>query len=135
MCRALGGILGAAVFSNFGGSLSDLFTPDERGPLVAVFALVLQGAPTIGPVPGSFMGQYVNWRWIMGLSAIWGVVMTGFVLFLPETEAGKIGRTLAKEEKRGLELESSSRVVVFEKRGILQKEIWGKALLTPLGEY
>ncbi|TFK33847.1 hypothetical protein BDQ12DRAFT_669875 [Crucibulum laeve] len=25
--------LGSAVFSNFGGSLSDLFTPDERGPL------------------------------------------------------------------------------------------------------
>lgn len=71
----------------------------------------------------------------MGLSAIWGVVMTSFVLFLPETEAGKIGRTLAKEEKRELELEFSSRVVVFEKRAILQKEFRGKALLTPLGEY
>ncbi|KAF9239989.1 major facilitator superfamily domain-containing protein [Melanogaster broomeanus] len=36
-CRALAGLIGSAVFSLYGGSLSDMFSPDERGPFVALF--------------------------------------------------------------------------------------------------
>lgn len=126
VCRFLASILGSAVFSNFGGTLSDLFTPDERGPWVALFTLVLQGAPTIGPVPGSFMGQYLNWRWVLALTTIWGGFITVFVLFLPETEPGKLQRTLAKRETVALPEEKSR---------IRDSELWSKALLTPLSEF
>ncbi|GLB38854.1 putative MFS general substrate transporter [Lyophyllum shimeji] len=131
--RLLAGALGAAVFSNFGGSLSDMFTPDERGPLVALFTLVLQGAPTIGPVPGSLMGQYVSWRWIMGLNAIWGAAIGLLVLFLPETEPGKIARTLKrKEEKDREDSEKAIGVSVLVPDAPRKLDLWVKSLLTPL---
>jgi len=127
--RLLAGTLGAAVFSNFGGSLSDMFTPEERGPLVALFTLVLQGAPTIGPVPGSLMGQYVSWRWIMGLTTIWGAVVGVFVLFLPETEPRKIERVLKRnEEKRREDAEKA----VLARDAPQKRDLWLKSLLTPL---
>ena len=40
-CRALAGFIGSAVFALYGGSLTDMFSPDERGPLVALFTVVL----------------------------------------------------------------------------------------------
>ncbi|TFK32214.1 major facilitator superfamily domain-containing protein [Crucibulum laeve] len=127
--RFFSGFLGAAVFSNFGGSLSDMFTPDERGPLVALFALVLQGAPTIGPVPGSFMGQYVGWRWIMGLTALWSAFITIPVLFLPETEVGAIKRKILRQAngRKWWQFGDGQ-----NEKGKSGKDVWGKALLTPL---
>ncbi|RDB27730.1 hypothetical protein Hypma_003153 [Hypsizygus marmoreus] len=134
ICRLLTGLLGAAVFSNFGGSLSDMFTPDERGPLVALFALVLQGAPTIGPVPGSFMGQYVSWRWIMGLTAIWGAAIGLPVLFLPETEPAKIARRLKRrvEKKRREDREKGVEDILAIPEPPVKRDLWGKSLLMPL---
>ncbi|KAH7921440.1 MFS general substrate transporter [Leucogyrophana mollusca] len=129
VCRFLAGLLGAAVFSNYGGTLSDIFTPDERGPLVALFTLVFQGAPTIGPVPSSYMGQYVNWRWILALITIWGAAMTALIVVLPETEATAIHRKLMKNNNKE---KCTDDAMLQPKVTIAHPNIWGKALLTPL---
>ncbi|KAG6329283.1 hypothetical protein ID866_9806 [Astraeus odoratus] len=42
VCRYLSGLFGSPVFATYGGSLADLFSPDERGPILALFTLVLQ---------------------------------------------------------------------------------------------
>ncbi|KAH7911388.1 major facilitator superfamily domain-containing protein [Hygrophoropsis aurantiaca] len=126
VCRLMAGLVGAAVFSNYGGTLSDIFTPDERAPLVALFTLVFQGAPTIGPVPSSYMGQYVNWRWILALITIWGAAMTAVIVIIPETEATAIHRKLIKKQMK----ESGTKDI--SKSTTPRASVWGKALLTPL---
>jgi len=107
-----------------------MFTPDERGPLVALFTLVLQGAPTLGPLPGSFLGQYTSWRWIMGLSAIWASAITIPVLFLPETEIGAI-----RKRQKYKELQKKWWDGLPGENQISTRNLWGNALLTPLGEF
>ncbi|KAI6032653.1 major facilitator superfamily domain-containing protein [Pisolithus orientalis] len=124
VCRGLMGLLGSPVFSIYGGSVADLFMPEERGPVVALFTLVLQGAPTIGPVPSSFLGPFLPWRWLLGFITIWGgVVGAATILFVPETEPKAIRRKIAKAE--GMvpdvkEIKSS------------KAKVWSKALLTPI---
>ncbi|KIJ62211.1 hypothetical protein HYDPIDRAFT_94919, partial [Hydnomerulius pinastri MD-312] len=124
-CRALAGLIGSAVFSLYGGSLADMFAPDERGPLIALFTVVLQGAPTIGPVPASFLGTFVHWRWLMGFITVWGAMITAVVMFLPETEATAIRRRLDKEH---------AEVVTSKVSGATQERpnVWSKALMTPI---
>ncbi|KIJ12742.1 hypothetical protein PAXINDRAFT_171048 [Paxillus involutus ATCC 200175] len=123
-CRALAGLIGSAVFSLYGGSLSDMFTPDERGPFVALFTIVLQGAPTIGPVPSSLLGTIVHWRWLMGFIATWAAVVTAVVICLPETEATAIRRRLAKDQG-----EVMAKVPTPAQQ---TGSVWSKTLLTPI---
>lgn len=130
LCRFLAALFGSSVFSNFGGSLSDMFSPDERGPLVALFTLVLQGAPTLGPLPGSFLGQYTSWRWIMALSAIWAGAITIPVLFLPETELGAI-----RKRQKYKDHQKKLRGTISGQGDVPTRNLWGNALLTPLGEF
>ncbi|KAF8602641.1 MFS general substrate transporter [Ceratobasidium sp. AG-I] len=63
--RLLGGCFGSSVFSVPGGSLSDMFTAEERGPLAL---LVLAVSPLLGPVCGPLVGGFIaqsgiSWRW------------------------------------------------------------------------
>ncbi|KIJ12743.1 hypothetical protein PAXINDRAFT_101102 [Paxillus involutus ATCC 200175] len=123
-CRALAGLIGSAVFSLYGGSLSDMFTPDERGPFVALFTIVLQGAPTIGPVPSSLLSATVHWRWLMGFIAAWGAIIMVLVICLPETEATAIQKRLAKDQREAMPGGSTPAQETWG--------VWSKALLTPM---
>jgi MFS family permease len=104
-----------------------MFTPDERGPFVALFTIVLQGAPTIGPVPSSLLGATVHWRWLMGFIATWAAVITAVVICLPETEATAIRRRLAKDQGEVMAKVSTPAQQTWN--------VWSKALLTPIGEF
>ncbi|KAI6032659.1 major facilitator superfamily domain-containing protein [Pisolithus orientalis] len=124
ICRGFMGLLGSPVFSIYGGSVADLFTPEERGPVVALFTLVLQGAPTIGPVPSSSLGPIFPWRWLFGFITIWGGVLAAVtILFVPETEPTTIRRKIA--ESKGVVPDIGE--IQFSKA-----KIWRRALLTPI---
>ncbi|KAF8548931.1 MFS general substrate transporter [Imleria badia] len=122
-CRALAGFIGSAVFALYGGSLADMFSPDERGSLVALFTVVLQGAPTIGPVPSSLLGTIVHWRWLMGCIAVWAAIITAVVICLPETEANAIRRRITHQQGLGFPK---------DRNPAQSLDIWGKALSTPI---
>ena len=124
-CRALAGFIWSAVFALYGGSLADMFSPDERDPLVALFTVVLQGAPTIGPVPSSLLGTIVHWRWLMGCIAAWAAIITAVAICLPETEINAIGRRISREQGLGVPKGRSP----AQPSGIL-----GKALSTPISK-
>ncbi|KAL4063460.1 major facilitator superfamily domain-containing protein, partial [Scleroderma citrinum] len=123
ICRTLTGLFGSPVFAIYGGSLADLFSPHERGPMVALFTLVLQGAPTIGPVPSSFLGTFLHWRWLLGFLTIWGGLLAALMFFMPETEPNAIARKLSKSEG----YVQDTKVPVADK-----PNLWGKVLLTPI---
>lgn len=124
-CRALAGFVGSAVFALYGGSVADMFNPDERGSLIALFTVVLQGAPTIGPVPSSLLGTIVHWRWLMGCIAAWAAIITAVVICLPETEVNAIRRRIAKEQ---------GSVVSKGPSPPQPSGVWRNALLTPISK-
>ena len=128
VCRGLAGLLGSPVFAIYGGSLADLFSPEERGPMVALFTLVLQGAPTIGPVPSSFLGSFLHWRWLFGFLTTWGGLLAALMAFIPETEPTAISRKLAKSQ----DFLQDTKFPVTEKS---KSADWSKVLLTPVSEY
>ncbi|CAE6432145.1 unnamed protein product [Rhizoctonia solani] len=86
--RLLGGCFGSSVFSVPGGSLADMFTREERGPLAL---MVLAVSPLLGPVCGPIVGGFiaqsdVSWRWNFWVMLIFsGVVLVLYTVFVPET--------------------------------------------------
>ncbi|KAL4065211.1 major facilitator superfamily domain-containing protein [Scleroderma yunnanense] len=124
LCRGFAGLLGSPVFVVYGGSLADLFSPHEYGPILALFTLVLQGAPTIGPVPSSFLGSFLHWRWLLGLLALWGGLLAALMFFVPETEPTAIARKLAMSQ-------DYIRYTRASLADTPKPNLWSEVLLTP----
>lgn len=99
-----------------------MFNPRERAPLVALFTIMLQGAPTFGPVPASLFGAFVPWRWLMGFITVWAAIIAGLVALLPETEPTAIQKRLAKQQG----------IPVIPTRDI--SNIWRESLFAPISE-
>ena len=99
-----------------------MFNPRERAPLVALFTVMLQGAPTFGPVPASLFSAFVPWRWLMGFITVWGAIIAGLVALLPETEPTVIQKRIAKQQG----------IPVIPARDT--SNIWKEALFTPISE-
>ncbi|KDN41785.1 MFS general substrate transporter [Tilletiaria anomala UBC 951] len=89
------GLGGSAPLAVGGGTISDLFTPDERGTAMSVYSLAPLLGPCIGPIVGGWIVQGLHtdnrWRWIF-----WAVTMFGFciasigMVILPETYQPRI---------------------------------------------
>ncbi|KAI1302715.1 MFS general substrate transporter [Xylaria venustula] len=66
--------------------VSDVVTSAERGSYVGFTALPTILAPSLGPVIGGLISQYLGWRWIFWFLTIFaGAFLTVFLLFVPET--------------------------------------------------
>ncbi|TQV96706.1 hypothetical protein V2A60_002913 [Cordyceps javanica] len=66
--------------------VADVVTSAERGQYVGFTVLPSVLAPSLGPVLGGVLSQYLGWRsifWFLAISA--GVALTLIVAFLPET--------------------------------------------------
>lgn len=85
--RFLAGFFGATPISCVGGSMSDIFTPEERTFIFPFFAVAVFLGPIIGPVMGGWIAQSsVSWRWVNWTALLFGAVsLTSAVLVLPET--------------------------------------------------
>ena len=90
-----------------------------------LFRSVLQGAPTIGPVPSSLLGTIVHWRWLMGCIAAWAAIVTIVVICLPETEVNAIRRRIAKEQGSGVPKGPSPPQ---------PSGVWSEALVAPISK-
>ncbi|KAI1151520.1 major facilitator superfamily domain-containing protein [Nemania diffusa] len=66
--------------------VSDVVTSAERGSYVAFTSVPIILAPSVGPVIGGLISQYLGWRWIFWfLTIVCGVVLVSYLLFMPET--------------------------------------------------
>ncbi|KAG8719042.1 hypothetical protein FRC08_003787 [Ceratobasidium sp. 394] len=114
LMRLLGGCFGSSVFSVPAGSLADVFTKEERGPLAL---LVLAVSPLFGPVCGPLVGGFiaqsnVSWHWNFWVMLIFsGVVFVLYVAFVPET----CHMVLLRRRAAKLQSESSSGVIYITK--------------------
>ncbi|GAP86986.1 putative dityrosine transporter [Rosellinia necatrix] len=66
--------------------VSDVVTSAERGSYVAFTSVPIILAPSVGPVIGGVISQYLGWRWIFWVLAILsGFVLVLYLFFMPET--------------------------------------------------
>ncbi|KZF20237.1 MFS multidrug transporter [Xylona heveae TC161] len=96
--RFLSGLGGSAPLSVSGGVISDLFTADQRGRAVSLYALMPLLAPAVGPIAGGFITEYSSWRWAFYATSIAdAVVQVIGLFFLQETYAPVL---LARKKKQ-----------------------------------
>ncbi|KAK0620610.1 major facilitator superfamily transporter [Immersiella caudata] len=66
--------------------VADIITSADRGQYIAITAIPTILGPSIGPVLGGVLSQYLGWRWIFWFLTIAAVLNLGVVLFwFPET--------------------------------------------------
>ncbi|KAM5464811.1 hypothetical protein MauCBS54593_006904 [Microsporum audouinii] len=86
--RFISGFFGSATLGIGGGTLSDLFTADDRGKAVAIYSLAPLVGPVLGPIMGGLIAQHAHWSWVFySASILDAVVQLLGILFLEETYA------------------------------------------------
>lgn len=130
--RFLAGLGGAAPLTTGGGTVGDLYIPEERGKGLAVYSLAPLLGPAVGPIVGGAIVEGLNgqWRWIFGVAAIAGGIpfVLGWFL-LDETYAPVI---LARKAKR-LRKETGNQALhtIYEKDGVKWPERFRTAFVRP----
>lgn len=61
--RFIGGIFGSAPASNASAAIGDFYSPAARGIAMSLFALVLVGGPSVGPLIGAAITSNGNMGW------------------------------------------------------------------------
>ncbi|KAF9031107.1 MFS polyamine transporter [Hymenopellis radicata] len=133
--RFLSGIGGSAPVAAGGGTLADLWRPEERGKAVSIYVLAPLLGPVVGPIAGGWIAEKTTWRWAFWAICIADLIVQGLgLLFLTETYPPVLLERRAKALRKSLDLEKGSRRVrtVYEKAEARDwKSIFGKALSRP----
>ena len=79
-CLQSAGSSGTVALAN--GLVGDMITSSERGKYIAFASLGSMLGPSLSPVLGGLISQYLNWHWIFWFLLIFAGT---FFLFLPET--------------------------------------------------
>ncbi|KAG2161614.1 MFS general substrate transporter [Aureobasidium pullulans] len=98
--RTISGFFGAVAIANGGGTISDMFVPEERAGIFGWYLLGPLLGPTLGPLFGGIIVQRAGWRWIFWTTTIICTVNTivGY-FFLHESYAPVLlGRKIANME-------------------------------------
>ena len=131
LLRLFSGAFGASSLPTCGGVISDVFSPQERGPASSALAMAAFLGPVLGPIAGGFVGETAGWRWVEGLiSILAGVFWVSACIVLPETYAPVLLRR--KAERLSTETSSHHVSALDEALGSQSKsERWKKAVLRP----
>ncbi|ORY08188.1 membrane transporter [Clohesyomyces aquaticus] len=84
--RSISGFFGSVGIANGGGTISDMFIPNERAGVFGWYLLGPLLGPTLGPLFGGITVQRLGWRWVFWIMTIICFVNTlaGY-FFLRET--------------------------------------------------
>ncbi|KAI4130742.1 MAG: hypothetical protein LQ338_001578 [Usnochroma carphineum] len=84
--RFFEGMFGSAPLTIGGGTIADIFVQQQRGGMMAIFAMGPLLGPVVGPVAGGYLTQAKGWRWVFWVIAIVGGAILLFAFaFLRET--------------------------------------------------
>lgn len=85
--RFFTGFFGSAPISNVTAALGDIWSRERRGVAVSMYAVAVNGGPSLGPLIGAAVitNDNLNWRWTSYILAIWVFVIFAMAFFfLPE---------------------------------------------------
>ncbi|KAL3423626.1 major facilitator superfamily transporter [Phlyctema vagabunda] len=140
LMRFFAGAFGSSPLTNAGGVIADMFSANERGLAISLFAVAPFLGPTIGPIVGGFLGQAEGWRWVEGLMAIFtGVLWIIGTLTIPETyspvilrrRAKKMSEMTGKVYKSKMEIQYGTKTVAAEFKIALSRP-WQLLFLEPI---
>ncbi|KIJ36526.1 hypothetical protein M422DRAFT_61151 [Sphaerobolus stellatus SS14] len=99
--RFFAGLGGSAPQSVGGGTVGDLWSPEERGMAMSVYSLAPLIGPSVGPLVGGWIAEKLNWRCAFyGTSIADGVLQVIAFAVLRETYAPQILRNKAKQLRK-----------------------------------
>ena len=104
--RTVSGFFGSVGIANGGGTISDMFKPEERAGVFGWYLLGPLMGPTLGPLFGGLIVQHLGWRWVFWVISIvcaFNTIM-GF-LFLKESYAP----TILAARKKNMELQKGTK--------------------------
>ena len=83
-----------------GGTLADLWRPEERGIPMAAFSAAPFLGPAIGPLAGGYLSMGKGWRWLYWIQMILSGAAYLLILTVPETYAPKLLAQRAKKMRK-----------------------------------
>lgn len=88
-----------------GGTITDIWRPEERGVAMALFCVAPFLGPVLGPIVGGFAAEEKGWKWTQWVSLMFSGAILPLVVFLPETYKPVI--LVKRAKKRGVKLDLS----------------------------
>jgi DHA2 family multidrug resistance protein len=83
--RFLQGCFGAALVPLSQSIMLDLYPPEKRGTVMAVWATGVMIGPILGPTLGGYLTDIYDWRWVFFINVPFGILaVAGLVVFLKE---------------------------------------------------
>ncbi|MBV9569634.1 MAG: DHA2 family efflux MFS transporter permease subunit [Alphaproteobacteria bacterium] len=84
--RILQGAFGAALSPLSQSIMLDLYPPQKRGQIMAIWGMGVMVGPILGPTLGGYLTDVYNWRWVFYVNVPFGIASTlGIWLFLRDT--------------------------------------------------
>src|SRR3954447_22496911 len=75
LCRALQGLTGGGLQPLAQAILADAFPPAQRGIAFGFYGMAVVAAPAIGPTPGGWITDNLDWRWVFLINVPVGAVL------------------------------------------------------------
>jgi MFS transporter, DHA2 family, multidrug resistance protein len=84
--RLLQGAFGAALSPLSQSIMLDLYPPQKRGSVMAIWGMGVMVGPILGPTLGGYLTDVYNWRWVFYVNLPFGIAaVTGIALFFRDT--------------------------------------------------
>jgi DHA2 family multidrug resistance protein len=84
--RLAQGAFGAALSPLSQSIMLDLYPPEKRGSVMAIWGMGVMVGPILGPTLGGYLTDVYNWRWVFYINLPFGIAaVSGIWLFLRET--------------------------------------------------
>ncbi|HEY3778565.1 MAG TPA: DHA2 family efflux MFS transporter permease subunit [Rhizomicrobium sp.] len=85
--RLIQGAFGAALSPLSQSIMLDLYPPQKRGSVMAIWGVGVMVGPILGPTLGGYLTDAYNWRWVFYVNLPFGIAaVTGIWLFLRDTQ-------------------------------------------------
>ncbi|HEX4079247.1 MAG TPA: DHA2 family efflux MFS transporter permease subunit [Rhizomicrobium sp.] len=85
--RLIQGIFGAALAPLSQSIMLDLYPPEKRGSVMAIWGMGVMVGPILGPTLGGYLTDAYDWRWVFYVNLPFGIAaVTGIWFFLRDTQ-------------------------------------------------
>ncbi|KAH7391923.1 major facilitator superfamily domain-containing protein [Pyrenochaeta sp. MPI-SDFR-AT-0127] len=128
--RFFAGCAGAAPLTLGGGTIADMFPPQQRAGAMAIWSIGPLLGPVIGPVCGGFLVEHMSWRWVFWIMAIFGGAF-GIVLLIVGRETYSLTLLATKAARLRKETGNENLRSKFAKN-ISTKDIFIQAIARPM---